>query len=237
MYFVYICFKQVYIYQNLDAYTFQDHIRMYVELKMYGLSDLKWTVSEGKTDFRREHLDWTDKLQHYKKGDYTRHYPEYMYEIISKPIFDEYYPILLNQSFSYNEESNIQSNCVKGYIGKASCLIISLRKGGQDSEERATVEYKLTKRNDTIHSDRVQSLGKYNEKLDRLWDLVLLNLDLVILSCVRDPRFVSVKLTKKCNNGTILESDSYWNNDGYLRWTTQTIDENHNFFFNINHNF
>ena len=234
---VYKLFKQVYIYQNLDAYTFQDHIRMYVELKMYGLSDLKWTVSEGKTDFRREHLDWTDKLQHYKKGDYTRHYPEYMYEIISKPISEEYYPILLNESSSYNEESNTQSNCVKGYIGKPSCLIISLRKGGMDSEERATVEYRLTKKNDTIHSERVQSLGKYNEKLEGLWDLVLLNLDLVILSCIRDPRFVSVKLTKKCNNGTILESDSYWNNDGNLRWTTQNIDENHTFFFNANHNF
>lgn len=233
---VYKLFKEVYLYQNLDTYTFQDHIRMYVELKMYGLTDLKWTISE-RTDFRKEHLDWTDKLQHYKRGDYTRHYPEYMYEKISKPIFEEYYPILLNNSSNYNEESNTQSNCVKGYIGKPSCLIVSLRKGGADSEERATVEYRLTKKDDIVHAERIQSLGKYNEKLDKMWNLVLLNLDLVILSCIRDPRFVTVKLTKKCNNGSILESDTYWNNDGILRWTTQNIEENHNYFFNANYNF
>ena len=234
---VYSIFKQVYIHQDLDAFTFQDHIRMYTELKMYGEQDLKWTSYEDKSEFRKEHLDWTDRLQHYKRGEYTRHYPEYMYEKISQPIVGEYYPILLNESSSYNEESNTQSNCVKGYIGKPSSLIISVRKGGIDSEERATVEYRLTKKDDEIRADRVQSLGKYNEKLVGMWEIILLNLDLDVLSCVRDERFEPVKLTKKCNNGTILESDSYWNDSGLLRWTTPNIDNNRSIYFNGNYNF
>jgi len=227
---VYRLFKQVYVHQDLDAFTFQDHVRMYTELKMYGEQDLKWTSFEDKNEFREEHLDWTDRLQHYKRGEYTRHYPKYMYKKISQPIFDEYYPILLNESSSYNEESNTQSNCVKGYIGKPSSLIISVRKGGLDSEERATVEYRLTKKDDEIRADRVQSLGKYNEKLAGMWELVLLNLDLDVLSCVRDERFESVKLTKKCNNGVILNSHTYWNNDGNLRWVVQNIDNSYNSF-------
>jgi len=228
---VYRLFKQVYMHQDLDMFTFVDHIRMYTELKMYGENELKWTSFEDKTEFRKEHLDWTDKLQHYKQGTYNRHYPEYMYEKISEPIFDDYYPILLNDSSSYNEESNTQSNCVKGYIGKPSSLIISLRKGGKYSEERATVEYKFKKVDDVIYIHRVQSLGKFNGKLEDRWEMVLLNLDLSVLSCVRDPRFKPVKLTKKCNNGTILESDSYWS-EGVLKWTTQNIDNNHHILYN-----
>jgi len=227
---VYRLFKQVYIHQDLDMFTFLDHIRMYTELKMCGENELKWTSFEDKTEFRKEHLDWTDKLQHYKQGTYTRHYPEYMYEKISEPIFHDYYPILLNKSSSYNEESNTQSNCVKGYIGKPNSLIISLRKGGKDSEERATVEYKLTKVDDVIYILRVQSLGKFNGKLDGTWELVLLNLDLSVLSCVRDPRFEPVKLTKECTNGTILESDSYWD-EGKLRWEHKHIESNNLFTF------
>lgn len=227
---VYTLFKQTYVHQNLDVYSFVDHIRMYTELKMFGERDLKWQSVESKPDFRKEHLDWTDKIQHYKKGSYTRHYPEYMYEMISQPLLDDFHPILLDSSLTYNEESNYQSNCVKGYIGKPSCLIISVR-CNQFSEERATIEYSLTKKDDKIFADRVQSLGKFNQKLDAQWTTVLLKLDQVVLSCVRDERFETVKLTKECNNGAVLNSDTYWNNDGKLRWVVQNIDNSYNSFF------
>jgi hypothetical protein len=228
---VYILFKQVFVHQNLDSYTFHDHIRMYTELKMFGENDLKWQSFENKEDFRKEHLDWTDKIQHYKQGTYTRHYPEYMYEMISQPLFDDFHPILLDNSLTYNDESNHQSNCVKGYIGKPSCLIISVR-SGEFLEERATIEYVLTKKDDKIFADRVQSLGKFNQKLESQWIPVLLKLDQVVLSCVRDERFETVKLTKKCSNGTILNSDSYFNDEGKLRWIVKNIDANQLIFDN-----
>jgi len=234
---VYRLFKQVYIHQDLDAFTFQDHVRMYAELKMYGEQDLKWTSFEDKNEFREEHLDWTDRLQHYKQGEYTRHYPEYMYEMISQPLYDDFYPVLLDTSSKYNEESSYQSNCVKGYIGKAGCLIISVICGKFLVQERATIEYRLTMKDGLVHADRVQSLGKFNQKLETHWDTVLLKLDKQVLSCVRDERFESVKLTKKCNNGVILNSDTYWNNDGNLRWVVQNIDNSYNSFLYQNMEF
>jgi hypothetical protein len=227
---VYSLFKQTYVHQNLDTYTFVDHIRMYTELKMFGEQDLKWYSFENKDDFRKEHLDWTDKLQHYKMGTYTRIYPEYMYEMISQPINCDFYPVLLDTSADYNEESNHQSNCVKGYIGKPSCLIISVRVG-EFKTERATIEYRLTKKDDIIYADRVQSLGKFNQKLEDHWTDVLLKLDQVVLSCVRDKRFETVKLIKECKNGTTLNSDTHWNESGLLRWTFHNIENNYSTFY------
>ena len=150
--------------------------------------------------------------------------------MISQPLFADFHPILLDNSLTYNDESNHQSNCVKGYIGKPSCLIISVR-FGKFSEDRATIEYILTKKDDKIYADRVQSLGKFNQKLESQWTSVLLKLDQVVLSCVRDKRFETVKLTKECSNGVVLKSDTYWNNDGKLRWVVQNIENNHNSFF------
>jgi hypothetical protein len=229
---VYILFKQAYIYENLNSITFMDHLRLYTELKIFGEVDLKWKSVESTSDFHEEHMDWTDKIQHYRMGDYTRHYPEYMYDMISKPLYSDFHPILLDTSSKYNEESNYQSNCVKSYIGKPNCLIISLR-CGQSLEERATLEYRMTIKDGVVNADRVQSLGKYNQKLEEQWTTVLLKLDQVVLSCVRDKRFETVKLTKECKNGTILNSDTYWDENGNLKWTFQNIESSqseHNFY-------
>jgi hypothetical protein len=233
---VYSLFKQVFIHQNLDSYSFHDHIRMYTELKMFGEQDLKWQSVDNKDEFRKEHLDWTDKIQHYKMGTYQRIYPQYMYKMISQPVFENFYPTLLDSSTKYNDESNHQSNCVKGYIGKTGSIIISVRTGEQ-MNERATVEYVLTKEGKEVEAKRVQSLGKFNQKLQEYWTKVLLKLDQQVLSCVRDERFETVKIVKECNNGTILNSDSYWDKEGKLRWTHQNIDINHLYRNNIQFEF
>ena len=218
---VFNLFKKVYFENMLDSYTFVDHIVMYSQLKMYGETDLKWMSDETDSQFfRNEHLDWSDKLSFYKQGYYQRIYPDYYYEHLEQPI-GEYYPVILNDSTSYNEESSVQSNCVKTYIGKSSRMIISLRKGSRYSDERATIEYNLYKENDKIKCERIQSLGKYNGKLSDEWIQCLLKLDLKMLSYVNDERFETVKITKKCNNGTFLESDSYWDENGVIRWTNK----------------
>ena len=228
---VFILFKQAFIHENLDSYTFYDHIRMYVELKGFGEDDLRWYSVDSKEDFRKEHLDWSDKLQHYKNGLYTRIYPEYMYELISKPI-DTYFPVLLNNTLTYNEESSIQSNCVKTYIGKCGTIIISLRKGSINSNERATIEYRMMKDDGKVVLERYQTLGKYNSRLDEQWNDVLFKLDEQLLSCVKDKRFETVKIIKECKNGITLTSDSYWK-DNNLKWTYKNIENNSSFTFEI----
>ena len=229
---VFRLFKRVYFDGVLDSTSFIDHIRMYTELKMYGETDLKWISDDDSKDhFRDEHLDWSDKIQFYKRGHYERTYPRFIYDTIEKPI-GEYYPIVLNNSTMYNEESSIQSNCVKTYIGKPQSIIVSLRKGSPYSEERATIEYRLTKEGDKIKCDRVQSLGRFNTKLDEDWMEPVFNLDEYLLSFVKDKKFKTVMLTKKCANGTVLQSDSEWDDSGNLRWTYKGIEGLHHSIFN-----
>jgi hypothetical protein len=229
---VFRLFKRVYFDGVLDSTSFLDHIRMYTELKMYGETDLKWiSDDDSKEFFRDEHLDWSDKIQFYKRGHYERTYPQLIYDTIEKPI-GEYYPVVLNNSTMYNEESSVQSNCVKTYIGKPQSIIVSLRKGSPYSEERATIEYRLMKDGDKIKCDRVQSLGRFNGKLDEHWMQPVFNLDEYLLSFVKDKKFKTVTLTKKCANGTVLQSDSEWDDSGTLRWTYKGIEGLHHSIFN-----
>lgn len=231
---VFELFKEVVVKQTLDGYTFSDHIRMYTNLKEYGEHDLKWMSSNNnKSSFREEHLDWTDKIQYYKQGVYTRIYPEYSYEHISKPIIvgeDTYYPVLLDNTSNYNEESSLQSNCVKTYIGKCSSIIVSLRKGNNESNERATIEYRLSKNlNGELEIKRVQSLGRFNNSLSKEWDEVLFNLDEQMLYYIKDEKFDTVKIKKVCANGVELNSNSDWSDNGTLQWGVKEINKNNNY--------
>jgi len=227
---VFRLFKRVYFDGVLDHYTFMDHIRMYTELKLYGEQDLKWqSDDDDKTSFRTEHLDWSDKLQFYKRGHYDRIYPTRLYDLIERPIGD-YYPVVLDNSTNYNEESSIQSNCVKTYIGRPASIIVSLRKGSPDSDDRATIEYRIFKDGDNIKAQRIQSLGRFNGKLDEQWFEPLFKLDESVLSFIQDKQFDTVRLTKKCFNGTVLESDSYFDHEGTIRWSYKAIEGNNSIF-------
>ena len=218
---VYTIFKKVYIDNLLDPWTFRDHIRMYTELRLYGESNLRWLSENNKDDFRQEHLDWTDKIQFYKQGVYEREYPKYFIDKIQNNI-GEYVPVLLTNSSEYNEESSTQSNCVKTYIGRPSSFIISLRKGYYG--DRATIEYNLTKVGDKVKIKRIQSLGRFNNRLGEEWNDVLFKLDEVVLSSVKDKRFETVKICKECMNGVKLNSDSEFDHAGKLRWIYKNID-------------
>jgi len=226
---VFKLFRHVVIHGTLDAHTFYDHMRFYCDLKLYE-PNIKWMSSDDdKSDFRGEHLDWVDKIQSYREGTYYRKYPDYSYRVISEPIEhggEVYYPVLLDNSKSYNQESAIQSNCVKTYIGKCGSMIVSLRQGGVDSDVRATVEYKLSQAlvSKTIYVDRVQSLGRFNKKLTEEWDDVLFKLDGRMLYYVKDEKFDTVKIKKVHKSGLELESTSYWRDDGRLVWDKDKIE-------------
>lgn len=220
---VFNLFKQVIIDGTLDYYTFFDHIRLYCDLKLYE-PNIKWISSDdNKNKFREEHLDWTDKILSYKEGTYYREYPKYSYEFISEPIEDNediYYPQLLDNSTNYNEESYVQSNCVKTYVNYCDSIIISLRRGGADSNDRATIQYKLTKNliNKSISINRVQTLGRFNKKLSEKWNDVLFKLDQRMLYYIKNEKFDTVKLKTFYKSGLELESTSIWGDNGYLTW-------------------
>lgn len=221
----YKIFKKVYASeQSYDLYTLSDHVRMYVQLKNYG-ENVKWMADGSDRSFyQNEHLDWTDTIQHYRTGTFTRIYPKILDEMLSNEI-DGYVPVLLKTSEQYNEESSFQSNCVKGYISKVGSIIISLRKDGQ----RATIEYKIGLINEQEHIGRVQTLGKHNKPLSDDWNDVLLKLDDIMLSYGKHKEFRLPGIIKETKNGMKVHSGSKW--DGpFLKWENPVINENSYFW-------
>jgi hypothetical protein len=227
---VFEIYKEVFIQGRIDVNTLSDHINMYISLKDYGESDIKWKATP-KT-FRMEHLDWSDKLDHYRKGVYLRIYPEYFNEVL-KDKFEDYTFNLLCRTEEYNEESFTQSNCVKTYIGRAASIIVSIRKGDDENQQRATVEYRIKKQLDKIIISRVQSLGRFNGFLGEEWNGPMNFLDSQMDRIVSDERFETTKIRKNCKNGVVLESDSKWHDDGYLVWTEKKSTEYEPFIENL----
>ena len=74
-------------------------------------------------------------------------------------------------------ESIVQSNCVRTYNNRPESIIISIRVGDVEGEERASVEYKIYGDDDNIELVRVQSLGRFNKQLDITWDSYLEEMD------------------------------------------------------------
>jgi hypothetical protein len=128
----------------------------------------------------------------------------------------------LTTSKEYNEESSTQSNCVKSYVSRPASIIVSLR---NDEKERVTIEYQVRKVNDEVVIQRVQSLGKRNTVLESKWDNVLLSLDKIMLSYIKDKNFDFVKVIKENKMGMRFESNSVWNSWGSLDWEDKRINQ------------
>jgi hypothetical protein len=183
-------------------------------------------MSDGsdRNFYQNEHLDWTDTLQHYRQGVFTRTYPKILDKLLSEDI-DGYTPVLLKNSYEYNEESSHQSNCVKGYINKSSSIIISLRK----NDDRATIEYNIGLKNAKINIYRVQTLGKHNKSLSSDWNDVLFKLDEIMLYYGKHKEFRLPEILKETKNGMKIHSKSKWYGS-FLNWENDKINDNGAFF-------
>lgn len=213
---------------EIDGWTLRDHFQIYVQLKRYGDTEVEWKSTDSSEFFRQEHLDWSDKLSFYKKGHYQRIYPKSFFEVIKdfKCNDEDYFPVILTNSLEYNMESSIQSNCVRGYIGQPSSIIISLRKNTELSEDRLTVEYRVSKSPNLAlyYIRRVQTKAKFNYEPDESWIEPLKVLDSSVELLVKNKKFETYKLTKKCANGVELESDTHFDENGSLVWSYKAID-------------
>jgi hypothetical protein len=187
---------------DIDVYTYMDHIRFYRVLNR--VENLKWKSYNYDT-FVNEHYLWSEKQGYYSQGDVLRVYGERFKQEVEAPILGldfVYLPKLLVDSKEYNKESLIQSNCVKTYIKKESSIIFSIRKGDIDSPDRATVEYRIfcTAESMLLHQNsvdklvRVQSLGRFNNRLDESWESCLKTLDERVNKLVNDGIFELPKI-------------------------------------------
>lgn len=153
--------------KTINMSTFMDHISMYTQIKNF--EEVKWKSSTYE-QFKDEHLQYTERVSFYTKGEFFRTYDEEFKSKIQEPIMGEYYPVLLETSNDYNLESFIQSNCVKGYVDRPSSIIISLRKGKPDSKERATIDFSVDKLHGKMKLFRHQTLGRFNLPLTPEWE-------------------------------------------------------------------
>jgi len=188
----------------------KDHLSMIDSLRVYR-ENIKMKFN-NRDEFNREHFELSDLVNSYKQGNITRIYNETFVSEIEEFImgFDvDFYPKVLTTSTEYNEESQIQSNCVRTYIEKASSLIISLRAGNEYSHERITIEYLIT--NNKI--DRIQTRSKYNGDVSQIWETPLEILDNRIELLYKQKKFTLPKMIKEYNNGTIIERNAIFRNE------------------------
>lgn len=189
----------------------KDHLSMIDSLKPYG-ENVKMKFN-NRDEFNREHFEISDLVNSYKGGNITRMYGEKFVSEVEEFImgFDvDFYPKVLTTSTDYNQESQVQSNCVRTYIDKASSLIISLRIGNEYSHERITIEYLITKNK----IERIQTRGKYNQDITQIWETPLEILDSRIDLLYKQKKFNLPKMIKKFNNGTIIEKNAIFRNEG-----------------------
>ena len=172
---------KLYYRRLIDFHTITDHIRFYSFLN--NLEPVKWK-SKTHDEFSQEHYDWSEKYNHYTNGDFTRIYNPTFVEYVNEVILTKdgpYFPEVLLTSKRYNNESFFQNNCVKTYIKRATSLLISLKRGEGETEERASIEYQIIPMVWTdkfeFNLNRVQTLGKFNQKLDSSWDDAIARLD------------------------------------------------------------
>lgn len=224
---------------EININTFYDHIRFLNRLRP--LENVKWK-SNNYDSFLDEHYNWTEKLESYSNGNFKRLYSDEFKNTVEVPILTKYgvvYSKLLTDSREYNYESFIQSNCVKTYLRREGSVIVSLRKGDIESKDRATIEYKIWHNGErVIKLARVQSLGRFNNKLDETWDYTLECLDKRLDDLVDKNKFElpSVILevgAKKFYTKLVVDNDDRFRYNipsgekliG-LKWETETITDN-----------
>jgi len=152
---------------GINSATFYDHFVMYNQIKQF--EEVKWK-SKTYEQFKDEHLQYTERVAFYTTGEYFRKYNQEFKDKLQEPILGEYYPVILETSTQYNMESFVQSNCVKGYIDRPSSIIVSLRRGGVESKERATIDFSVDKLHNKMKVFRHQTLGRFNYPLTPEWE-------------------------------------------------------------------
>ena len=219
---LYNCYRIYYLCkkESFSQHTFYDHIRFFSTLSKY--EPIRWNATTLK-ELLSEHAVWSDKVDFYTRGKYSRMYSDEFVENISKPIEmkdgEVFTPVILQNSDQYVDESVHQSNCVRTYQDRPRSLIISLRK---ENGDRASIEYlpSIGKYvfNDTqpVFFDRVQTLGRYNYSLDESWNDAIFQLDVRLKTI--NKKLWGNPIAKFISGGGTKEFEFLFDEDGRLTW-------------------
>ena len=189
--------------------SLNDHLQYKESLKRYG-EHVKITAT-NYVDYINEHSEWSTLVQSYRSGTVTRFYGEDAY-LIEKPInhnSETYYPVLLKTTEQYENESMVQSNCVRTYIEKPYCFIVSLRKGSVDGDTRASIELRYTPDGVKV----VQKLGKYNMGLSEEWLSPINELEMFADYLYKKSIIKLPEMTKNYSNGKETKEVAIFKNE------------------------
>lgn len=238
---------------HISPSTYVDHISMMRQLLVF--EKFTWK-SKTYEEFNQEHYELSERVSFYTQGDFYRTYGENFVNTIENSIDLDYvyYPVVLKTSKEYNNESYIQSNCVKTYVREEHSLIISLRREDYDGE-RITIEYLIGHNGEKVFNLlRVQTLGRFNKSVDDTWTEAIKVLDDRINKFLVEDEFIlptilvktaGRELECKCDVTNIIKMKHHrdtsgmrdygfklkWDKDlSYLNKTTITT---HNDFFEL----
>ena len=202
---------------SINMSDLYDHLSFKNTLRIDYRENVKIKAKDYES-FITEHSEWSKLLVSYDVGYVSRFYgiDSKLIENTIKTIDDiTYYPILLENTDDYENESLHQKNCVRTYYKQPHNLIVSLRKGSSNSKDRATIEYVFTK--NTIV--RNQTLGRFNSNLDNTWDIPLHELD----------KFISYLYSKKMIKLPVMTT-KYPNNKVIIKESKFIIDDNSSYY-------
>ena len=235
---------------NTDFSTIVDHVNF--KNRLLKLQPVKWK-SKTLNGFIDEHDEWSKLISSYTNGVITRRYGRSFVNLIEEPISvkgEVYYPKLLTNTDEYNNESTIQTNCVRTYIDRPDCFILSLRKGNLNSDERLTNEYSLSiVKNkfgqsvveDELRIKRIQTKAKRNSQPDITWSDVLNILDEKVENLCKQKLFTLPEKDVEYKLGLGKHSEAIiYNNDNYstIIWDDKLAEiELHNYTFFPEHDF
>ena len=198
-----------YLNGNVTSTTLTDHINFYYRLK-YTFGERISLDAKSINEFVTEHARWSVMISSYRQGYNVRNYDDKFIDSIQKNIFDfsgiEYTPRLLQTTDEYNEESAYQNNCVRTYIDRCTSIIVSLR---NNADERATIEYFLeyNPTSKKLKLSRVQSLGKFNQRLPESWNPVMEILDTQVTQALQSCKDFKMSIkTSYQNNKTVVRN-------------------------------
>lgn len=193
--------------------SLKDHIQYKESLKKYG--EFVKITATNYNDYVKEHSEWSTLVQSYRSGVVTRFYGEDAY-LIEKPINhngETYYPILLKTTEQYENESMIQSNCVRTYSEKPYCFIVSLRNGSVDGDKRASIEFRYGVDGLKV----VQKLGKYNKGLSEEWLSPIHELEWFANYLYSKGMIKLPEMSKRFPNGKTVESFAEFKDEDKIR--------------------
>lgn len=177
---------------DLSLRTFTDHIKFIRKLSTE--YDYQFKIrAKNLEEFETEHNEVSQMIRKFEidkviKYNYLEPFVDKVESLIPYSSGENFYPVLLKDTFEYETESDIQKHCVRGYTNNFASIIISIRKNKVDSDDRVTCEFKYNEENNKFVC--VQKRAKCNATPDQVFETAFKELEQRLIGFLSQFRYV-----------------------------------------------